>query len=250
MNILIIEDEKLAAQKLFRLLKGIMPDIELSGIIPSVEKAVNFLVNPTSVELIFMDIQLEDGICFEIFEKTKVEIPIIFTTAFDEYTLKAFKQNSIDYLLKPIKKDELKSAINKYKSIHHKVSVQILQKAINDLNFNEYKERFLIKVGEHYKSINIESISCFFIKESYTFLCSEGNRCYGIDYSLDKIERVINPKDFFRVNRNFIIRFDAIENILAYSSSRLKIEIIGNKDTEEIIVSRERVSDFKEWMDR
>lgn len=250
MNILIIEDEILAAQKLSRTLKEIMPDIEISGIIPSVEKAVNFLINPSSVELIFMDIQLEDGICFEIFKKTTVNIPIIFTTAFDEYTLKAFKQNSIDYLLKPIKKDELKSAIDKYKNIHHKVSIQTLQKAINDLNPNVYKERFLIKVGEHYKSIDIKSISYFFIKQSYTFLNSEDNRSYGIDYSLDKIENLINPKDFFRVNRNFIIRYNAIENILVYSSSRLKIEIKGNKDTEEIIVSRERVNDFKEWMDR
>jgi DNA-binding LytR/AlgR family response regulator len=250
MKIVIIEDEQLAAQKLSRTLKEIVPDVEITGIIPSVEKALNYFNHSMNVELVFMDIQLEDGICFEIFEKIKVDIPIIFTTAFDEYTLKAFKQNSIDYLLKPIKKDELKTAIDKYNSIHQKINISTLQKVINDLKLSEYKERFLIKVGEHYKLVDINSINCFFIKDGYSFLNSEGNRNYGIDYSLDKIESLINPKIFFRVSRNFIIRFDAIEKIIAYSSSRLKIEIRGFREAEEIIVSRERVKTFKEWMDR
>lgn len=250
MNVVIIEDERLAAQKLSRTLKEIVPEVEISSIIPSVEKAVDFFARPTDTDLVFMDIQLEDGICFEIFEKIKVEIPVIFTTAFDEYTLKAFKQNSIDYLLKPVKRDELESGIEKFRNLHQKVSLRTLQKMINDLNFNGYKERFLIKVGEHYKSIGIKSISCFFVKENCTFLNVEGDRIFGIEYSLDKIEDLINPKDFFRVNRNFIVRFDAIDNIISYSSNRLRIGLRGFRENEEIIVSRERVRAFKEWMDR
>ena len=144
MKIVIIEDEQLAAQKLSRTLKEIVPDVEITGIIPSVEKALNYFNHSMNVELVFMDIQLEDGICFEIFEKIKVDIPIIFTTAFDEYTLKAFKQNSIDYLLKPIKKDELKTAIDKYNSIHQKINISTLQKVINDLKLSEYSPIFMI----------------------------------------------------------------------------------------------------------
>lgn len=133
MKIVIIEDEQLAAQKLSRTLKEIVPDIDIADIIPSVEKALNYFNKPANVELVFMDIQLEDGICFEIFENANIDIPIIFTTAFDEYTLEAFKQNSVDYLLKPIKKDELKNAIDKYKSFHQKISISTFQSAIKDL---------------------------------------------------------------------------------------------------------------------
>jgi DNA-binding LytR/AlgR family response regulator len=249
MKIVIIEDEEIAAQKLSRTLKEIVPDIEIADIIPSVEKALNYFNKPINVELAFMDIQLEDGICFEIFENVKIDIPIIFTTAFDEYTLRAFKQNSVDYLLKPIKKDELKTAIDKYNNFHQKISITNLQTAINELKISKQKERFLIKVGANYKSIKIESISCFFIKDGYTFLNSE-NRSYGVDYSLDKIECLINQKDFFRVNRNFIVQFDAIEKIIAYSSNRLRVEVKRFTDDGEIIVSRERVKQFKDWMDR
>lgn len=250
MKVLIIEDELPAAQKLLRTLNKILPELEISGIIPSVKEAINFFNQSTNIELIFMDIQLEDGICFEIFEKTEIETPIIFITAYDEYTLKAFKQNSIDYLLKPVKESDLKEAIDKYKKIHQKVSISGLQKIINGFKTNEYKERFLIKVGEHLKSLEIKSINCFFIKESYTFLCTIEGRSYGIDYSLDKIECLMNPRDFFRINRNFIVKFDAIENILAYSSNRLRIRIKGFNEIDDIIVSRERVKMFKEWMDR
>lgn len=249
MRIVIIEDEQLATQKLSRTLKEIVPDIEIVEKLPSVEKALGFFSKRIDVDLVFMDIQLEDGICFEIFEYTNLEVPIIFTTAFDGYTLRAFKQNSVDYLLKPIKKDELKNAIGKYKSIHQKISISNLQTAMNELKMREHKERFLIKIGEYYKSIKVESINCFYVKDKYTFLSSE-NRSYGIDSSLDKIECLINNKDFIRVSRNFIVRFDAVEKIISYSSSRLKLVIKAFNEDEEIIVSRERVKQFKEWMDR
>lgn len=250
MRTVIVEDEQLAAQKLLRTLEEIVPDIEILGIFSSVEKAVNYLRQASNVELIFMDIQLDDGICFEIFETLELTIPIIFTTAYDEYTLKAFKQNSIDYLLKPIKKAELVGAIEKYKKIHKEISFKDLQRAINTFKTNEYKERFLIKVGEQYKSLEIKSVNCFFIKESYTFLSTSDGRSYGIDYSLDKVEDLIDPKDFFRINRNFILRYDDIENIIVYSSNRLKVKIKGFDEDENIIISRERVKLFKEWMDR
>jgi DNA-binding LytR/AlgR family response regulator len=250
MNVVIIEDEHLAAQKLSRTLKEIVPEIEISGIIPSVEKAVNFFERSSNTDLIFMDIQLDDGICFDIFEATNIEAPIIFITAFDEYTLRAFKQNSIDYLLKPIKKDELKNAIDKYRKTHQKVSASTLQKIINNFKTSEYKERFLIKVGEHYKSIETKSVNYFYIKEGSTFISTTEKRSYGIDYSLDKIEGLVDPKNFFRINRNFIVRFNTIENILAYSSNRLKVKVKGFVENEDVIVSRERVKAFKEWMDR
>lgn len=250
MKIVIVEDEQLAAQKLLRTLEEIVPNIDLLGIIPSVEKAVNYFSQPTNAELIFMDIQLDDGICFEIFEEIELVTPIIFTTAYDEYTLKAFKQNSIDYLLKPIKKDELKNAIDKYDKIHKGISLTDLQNAISTFKTNKYKERFLIKVGEHFKSLEIKNANCFFIKESYTFISTLSGRSYGLDYSLDKVENMIDPKSFFRVNRNLIVRYDAIENINIYSSNRLKVKIKGFNEIEDIIVSRERVKIFKEWMDR
>jgi DNA-binding LytR/AlgR family response regulator len=249
-NVVIIEDEQLAAQKLSRILREVEPDIKILDIIPSVEKAVNFFSKNKSIELIFMDIQLEDGICFEIFEKIDLEYPVIFTTAFDEYMLKAFKQNSIDYLLKPIKKDDLKNAINKYKNIHQKINNAVLQKVINDFKTNDYKERFLIKVGEYYKSLEVKSVNCFFIKESCVFIGTKEGRGYGVDYSLDKIESLVTPRDFFRVNRNYMVRFEAIDNIVMFSSSRLKIKIKSFEEAEDIIVSRDRVKSFKEWMDR
>lgn len=250
MNVVIIEDEQLAGQKLARVLEEVVPGISILDIIPSVEKAVNFFSQHHDIELIFMDIQLEDGICFEIFEKLQVDYPIVFTTAFDEYTLKAFKQNSIDYLLKPIKKDDLKNAVDKYKKIHQKIHLSTLQKVISSFKTNEFKQRFLIKIGGNYKSIETRFINCFYIKESFAFSSTREGRNYSIDYSLDKIEELINPQDYFRINRNFIVRFEAIENILIYSSSRLKIKIENFEENEDILVSRDRVKSFKEWMDR
>ncbi len=250
MNVVIIEDEQLAAQKLSRILKEVERDIEIQGILPSIEKAVSFLNNATNTDLIFMDIQLEDGICFDIFEATNIETPVIFTTAFDEFTLKAFKQNSIDYLLKPIKNEELKNAISKYKKIHQKLDVLNLQKVITNIMTTEYKERFLIKVGEHYKSIETKSITCFYVEDGYSFIRTAENRNYGIDYSLDKIEELVDPKSFFRISRNFIIQIDSIENIVAYTTNRLKIKVKGFNENQDLIVSRERVKAFKNWMDR
>jgi DNA-binding LytR/AlgR family response regulator len=249
MKVLIIEDEKPAAQKLKRLLGEINPDIEILDVLKSVEQSINWFLNNPKPDLIFMDIQLEDGVSFEIFENKPIHTPIIFTTAYDEYTLRAFKVNSIDYLLKPIDSDELKHAINKFNTHYKHTEYARFESIINQLQPNT-KERFLIKIGEHYKSVQTSIINCFYIKERCNFLHVDKGNIYPLDYSLDKIEQLIDSKSFFRINRNFIINYSAIQDIIAYSSNRLKIMLKDWTEKEDIIVSRERVSDFKEWMDR
>ena len=169
MKVLIVEDERLAAKKLIRLLKETDPKIEISGAVGSVESAVNWLNSEPQPDLIFMDIQLEDGLCFDIFEKSKIKTPVIFTTAFDEYTLRAFKVNSIDYLLKPVKQNELKDALKKFIDLQKTIDLAGFEKALQQLQPKQ-KERFLIKVGEHYKSIEIPAIDCFYIKERFNFM--------------------------------------------------------------------------------
>ena len=250
MKVLIIEDEQPASQKLIRLLGGIDSTIEIMDVLRSVEEAINWLSKHPDPELIFMDIQLEDGICFEIFESCSIKSPVIFTTAYDEYSLKAFKVNSVDYLLKPIVPEELKNAIDKFKKVHsHNDDIAKIESIINQLQ-PKTKERFLIKVGEHYRSVQISSINCFYIKERCNFINVDNGKNYDIDYSLDKVEQIIDSKMFFRVNRNFIINFSAIHDIIAYSSNRLKIILSNWTEKDEIMVSRERVADFKNWMDR
>lgn len=250
MKVLIIEDERPAAQKLIRLLGEIDPGIEVTDVLKSVEESINWLQDKPSPDLVFMDIQLEDGTCFEIFEKYDLKKPVVFTTAYDEYSLKAFKVNSVDYLLKPIDPEELKYAIEKYRVFHsEKADFGKLESLINQLK-PRTKERFLIKVGKHFRSIPISSINCFYIKERCNFINIQNGKNYAIDYSLDKIEQLVDPGLFFRINRNFIINFSAIKDIVAYSSNRLKIILNNWSDQDEILVSRERVADFKKWMDR
>lgn len=250
MKVLIIEDEQLASQKLIRLIEEIDSSIEIVEIIKSVEQATNWLLNNSHPELIFMDIQLEDGICFEIFENCAIKTPVIFTTAYDDYSLKAFKVNSVDYLLKPVVLEELKNAIEKFKTVHRqKVDYAKIESFVNQL-LPKKKERFLIKIGEHYRSIEISRINCFFIKERCNFINVDKGKNYAIDYSLDRVEDIIDSKIFFRVNRNFIINFLAIQDVIVYSSSRLKIMLTNWEENDEILVSRERVAEFKEWMDR
>lgn len=250
MKVLIIEDERLAAQKLIRLLEEIDPEIEILSVIGSVEQAINWLNTNPAPDLIFMDIQLEDGISFEIFENTEIKTPVIFTTAYDEYTLRAFKVNSVDYLLKPIVSDDLQAALRKFNTFHReKEDYNRIESIIRQLQ-PKTKERFLIKIGEHYRSIPIPSIHCFFILERNTFLLTDKGKSYPIDYSLDTLEQMVDPSLFFRVSRNFIVNFNAIRDIIVYSSSRLKIIVANWTEKEEILVSRERVGKFKEWMDR
>lgn len=250
MKVLIIEDERPASRKLIRLLKEIDPEIEVINVLESVEQSVNWLFEYRSPELIFMDIQLEDGLCFEIFEKIRIKIPVIFTTAYDEYALKAFKVNSIDYLLKPINPDELRGAIDKFNTIYRTIQDYSKYESVIQQLPVRNKERFLIKIGEHYKSIPTSDIFCFYILERSVFLFSNSGKSYPVDYSLDKIQQSVDPMLFYRINRNFIVNYYAIQDMITYSSNRIKIILANWHEKEDILVSRERVYDFKTWMDR
>lgn len=251
MNVLITENENLAAQGLSRLLKKIDSSINIIGTTESVESTINWLQSNPTPDLILMDIQLDDGLCFELFETMKIEIPVIFTTAYNEYMLSAFKVNSVDYLLKPIEENNLRIAIEKFKSIHYKASIknEVIMQVLNELN-KGYKNRFLIKIGEHFKSIPDKEITCFYILERATFLRTSADKDYAIDYSLDNLQETIDPERFFRINRNCIISIDEISDILNYSSSRLKIKLKSKKDIYDLIVSKDKVRPFKRWIDK
>ncbi|HJZ41152.1 MAG TPA: LytTR family DNA-binding domain-containing protein [Bacteroidales bacterium] len=250
MKVLIIEDERPAALKLERMLREIDPGIEIAGRLESVEDTTNWWLSNSPPDLLLMDIQLEDGLCFEIFENVAIRTPVIFITAFDEYALKAFKVNSIDYLLKPVDPGSLRTAIQKFKTYFRTEDyTEIFENLLNQLQ-TKTKERFLIKVGEHYKSIQTADIACFFIRERYCFIGTFRGKEYAVDFSLDTAEKWIDPERFYRVNRNFIINYAAIKDVVAYSSSRLKIKSEGWEGPEDILVSRERVAAFKAWMDR
>lgn len=251
MNILIIEDERPAAMRLEKLIKNCQDQINILDKIDSVKNAVQwFQYDHHPPDLIFMDIQLADGLSFEIFEHVKIEAPVIFTTAFDEYALKAFKVNSIDYLLKPIDEEELRKAFDKLErlgAIRHNTLAQITQ-AMKMLTY-KYKSRFVIKIGEHIKSIGIDGILYFFSREKASFCHSTDSKNYLLDYSLEQIEGMIDPQIFFRINRKYLISLNAIEDIISYSNSRLKI-VLKNTNDNDVIVSRDRVGDFKDWLNR
>lgn len=252
MNVLIIEDEKPAARRLARMLKEL--DIEAQTMLHSVEESLNWFQNNEHPDLIFLDIQLSDGLSFEIFEEIPVNSAIIFTTAYDEYALKAFKLNSIDYLLKPIDEDELSIAVEKYKNQKPKESdLQVNIDDIRRLLINpidrKYKKRFTIKIGQHIKIIHVDEIECFYSENKATYIHTKENRNYLLDHSLEHWQDQLDPEHFFRVNRTFIIHINAIKDIIAYTNSRLKLQLHTYKDM-EIIVSRERVKDFKNWIDR
>lgn len=250
MKVLIIEDEHMASQRLVRTLEAIDSSIVVLDTIESVESATNWFIHHPLPDLVFMDVQLEDGLCFEIFDHVKISIPVIFTTAFDAYALQAFKVNSVDYLLKPVEAETLRNALQKFRLIHyHDDAYAGMQGLFNQLKPHK-KERFLIRVGEHYKSIQVSDICCFFIRERCSFILTGNGRSYAIDHSLEQVEKMIDAKTFFRVNRNAIVNFHFIRDIVAYSSNRLKIQVEGWTDKEDILVSRERVAAFKAWMDR
>ena len=249
MNCLIVEDEKVAAERLVGLIKKYDPSIDISEIVQSVKNAVQWLNTHQTPDLIFMDIQLADGLSFEIYEQTIVKTPVIFTTAYDEYALKAFKVNSIDYLLKPVDLNELKNAIDKYKENNSpkEIPVQVFDSIMHSLT-KKYKDKFVINVGEHIKVFTTEDIQCFYSMEKYTFLQNNSGRDYAINYSLDQLEDLLDPAQYFRINRKFIVSFSAISDIISYSNSRLKVKLNSN-ESNDLLVSREKVQDFKKWLE-
>ena len=251
MKVLIIEDEEPAAKRLHKMLKEIEPGFNILDNIVSVSSAIKWFNENESPDLVFSDIQLSDGLSFEIFKTVNLTSPIIFTTAYDQYAIEAFKVNSIDYLLKPIKKDELANAVNKFKKIFASAAPPAfdINKLLQSINPGapEYKKRFVVRYGEHIKTIDITQVSYFYTEEKINFLKTKDNYSYPIDYNLDKLETMLDPERFFRINRQFIISIDSIGEMFSFSKSRVKINLKPpiNLDT---IVSTERSPHFKVWL--
>ena len=251
MRTIIIEDEEYAARRLENLIHECDPTIEVVAKMQSVKESVIWLKTNSHPDLIFLDIQLEDDLSFAIFEQVQVQSKIIFTTAFDEYAIKAFKLKSIDYLLKPINKDELCQAIIKYKQWDNGKNVYVDPVELRKLmlpNQPDYRDRFLVTVGEKLKSIHVEDIAYFFSTSGITFVVMNTKNQYSIDLSLDTIKEQLNPDDFFRINRQYFIRLQAIGNVIIYPKSRLKV-VLNPPTDETIFVSLEKVPEFKRWMD-
>lgn len=250
MKVVIIEDEKPAARRLIRMLEEF--DVEVVCILNSVGSSVRWLKENKHPDLFLLDIQLSDGLVFDIFEQVPTSSFIIFTTAYDAFALKAFKFNSIDYLLKPIETDDLKQAIEKYKQFvaHQSVSlidfVELKNYLLNPSHIN-YKKRFIVKIGHHLKPIQIDKIECFYSHDKSTFLHTSDKRSYPIDYTIEQLESITDPAIFFRISRRCIININFIKDMFSYTNSRLQVTL-QNYNENELIVSREKVSDFKNWL--
>jgi len=254
MQVLIIEDERPAAQRLQQLICEVRSDCEILDVIDTVEDSVNWLKSNAEPDLIFMDIQLADGQSFEIFKSVEVKAPVIFTTAFHQYMLKAFKVHSIDYLLKPVNQDELAAALQQYDdyfSEHSggKVDATVIRQLVNGLQPKAYKERFLVKRGQQLQYIKVEDIAYFLAQDGLLYLYQNNGKKHVIDYTLDQLEEQVSPDQFYRISRKYIVSLDSIQTIHSYFNSRLKLDL-APANNNEAIVSRERVSDFKGWLDR
>lgn len=252
-EVLIIEDEPEAAKRLRALIQELVPGVSILGSIDSVKAAVKWIQGNPAPDLIFMDIQLADGVCFQIFEQCEVKSPLIFTTAYDAYALKAFKVNSVDYILKPVDRDDLLAALKKLDSLmrwkdNTGEMLESIGRAMKMLTA-KHKTRFVIKVGEHLKSVEVANILYFYSLEKTTFARLADAKNHILDYTLEQLEDMLDPQQFFRINRKYIISASAIQDMVSYTNSRLKLMIKGSDDP-EIIVARERVQEFKNWLDR
>lgn len=257
MKVLIVEDEPLAVKKLERLLTDVAIDIEIIGSTGSIRDTVDWLAKYPAPDLIFMDIELSDGQSFSIFERTRVNCPVIFTTSYDEYALQAFKVNSVDYLLKPVQKDELSNALEKYREIKTMYAASALPISSNIENLlislaqkesgKEYRNRFLVKHLNKLVSVDIADIAYFWSEGRVNFFKSKTGQKYIVDYTMDEIETMIDPKNWFRVSRQFIVSIPSVSEIHPYFNNRLKL-FLTPKEPEEVTVSRERVADFKVWL--
>jgi len=251
MKVLIIEDEIHTANGLVKMLKTIESDIEIVKIIGSVEETVEYLAEVPELDLIFMDIQLSDGISFEIFTEIKVDYPVIFTTSYDEYAIKAFQVNSVDYLLKPIELAALQKSLDKFKKLFSKsIQNKQIEQMLSQISFvqKEYKSRILVKTVKGLLTLQIEDVAYFYIDNQLVFVKTNDNLRYSIDKKLDEMEKLKEKKKFFRLNRQFISSINAIYAIHNYFNNTLKIDLKPAID-KEIIVSRYNVKEFKEWLD-
>ena len=255
MKILIIEDEELAVKKLHKMLIGIDDSIEVIANLDSIESSVEWLENNETPDLIMMDIELLDGQSFEIFNRVKVKSPVIFTTSYDEYALKAFKVNSVDYLLKPIQREDLAAALNKYRQMfaapaasQPSINMDMLVKELQQkLQPKEYRKRFLVKNVQKLVSVETDDIAYFYSDGRLNFFKTTDNKKYVVDYTMDELEDMLNPQDYFRVSRSFYVSVACISKIDDYFGNRLILQLQPATD-KEVLVSREKVMPFKKWM--
>ena len=252
---LLIEDEKLAAEHLQKLLGEVNADIEIMKVIDSIEQSVSwFTLNPLP-DLLFLDIQLSDGLSFEIFNHVNINCPVIFTTAYEEYAIKAFKVNSVDYLLKPVRADELRFAIEKFRALpandKEAIDPSLKYKVDQMLKMltQSYKKRFVVNAGPHLRSVETETINCFYSLERSTYLLEAIGKTFDINYSLEQLETLVDPQMFFRISRKYIVNINAIKDMIMISSSRLKLKIANSGD-DDILVSQGRMKEFRKWLER
>jgi DNA-binding LytR/AlgR family response regulator len=252
MNILIVEDEELAQKKLQKTLAAVDPNANVVGITDSIKTTVDWLRANNSADLILMDIELADGQSFEVFNLVDVKAPVIFTTSYDEYALKAFKVNSVDYLLKPVQTEELQAALAKYNKLAGSskpdVNLETLVNQIKQqLQPKEYRKRFLVKHAQKLVSVDVEEIAYFYSDGRLNFFKTFDNKKFVVDYTMDELEEMLDPTSFFRISRSFFVAINAIEKIDDYFGNRLILQLNPVVD-KEALVSREKVSDFKKWM--
>ncbi|RCR69729.1 LytR/AlgR family response regulator transcription factor [Larkinella punicea] len=255
MKILIVEDEPLAVKRMEGLIREVAPDAEIVGKIDTVRAFVRWWQTNPAPDLLLMDIQLADGLSFEIFQQVEVKTPVIFTTAYDEYALRAFKVNSVDYLLKPIEQEELVKAIQKFRHQRQSADSQPgasenLVKMLEEFGIKPvtYKSRFLIKQGGRFDVVETSDILYLYADDKVVFLITNQNRKYIVDETLDELEAKLDPRHFFRINRKYITHLSAIERIEPYFNGRLRIWLKHRPSEEEVSVSRERADSFKGWL--
>ncbi|GAB3013477.1 LytR/AlgR family response regulator transcription factor [Spirosoma pulveris] len=258
MNALIVEDEELAVRKLRKLLTEVAPDLLVAGVTASIDDTVDWLENLRSTgkpepDLIFLDIELADGQSFEIFERTTVRSTVIFTTSYDEYALQAFKVNSIDYLLKPVQREDLQRSLRKYEDLRSRsvetpsVNIEKLLQQLQSQVSRDFRQRFLVRQGQRMLSVEVGEIAYFYTEDRYSFFAMHTGQKFLVDYTLDELSDALDPARFFRINRGVIVTHQAVEQIQPYFGNRLALQLKPIFD-KEALVSREKVSDFKLWM--
>lgn len=255
MKVLIIEDEILTSRRLKQLLESADDSIDVIDVLDSIESSVEWFSKNSPPDLIFMDIQLSDGLSFEIFDRVNVDATVIFTTAFDEYAIQAFRVNSIDYLLKPVKTEDIKRSLEKFNRLKSPVpaalSASEIHEVLRKISLNEkvYKTGFLVKTGQAFQRISCREIAYFHTENKLTYIVLFSGKKYMTDYTLDVLDSELNPKDFYRISRQFIVSVGSVESVHAYFGGSLKLQL-NPKSPQEVTVSRRRASDFKEWMDQ
>ncbi len=252
MKILLVEDEHLAAQRLETLLKQFLPAGKVISVCDSIAQTVRWLNANPAPDIAFFDIRLGDGLSFDVFKQVDIYFPVVFTTAYDQYAIKAFQVNGLDYLLKPVEEQELERALKKFEAGHQLIDQQlkeVLLKMNSQLQVQDFKSRYLIKVGEHLKMVDVSDIAFGYSQEKANYFRTIEGRTYSIDQSLDQLDLELDSKKFHRISRKYIININAIEDMLSFGSSRMKLIMKGMDKSEEIIVSRDRVKAFKEWLE-